>query len=358
MCTLPFTVDRNCRGSLISQIVSGIEHSIETGLLRPGDALPSQEEIAAALNVSIRVVRIACGRLVASGVIRSRPRVGSVVLPRRRSDWRGSVLIVMTSANESSYYQSSFIGEVRRLLTSAGYNAVSASGVRKGNGIYDFRSLDGVLGGHYDFALLMPDTDLALPRIIASGIPFAAFSRDRNPIPSAALTFRTDVSGAVSSLVGQMTRLGVRSVEIVDFEQPEFTGFSTALRKAGMGVREWMIPLGGGAVTLEKVTKAAMSAFSERFAAGGELPDLFVFTDDFVARGALLAFAFHQIRIPDDVRVVTLSSRGNAPVYPQHIGRVEHDPVGYGRLVADRILAYLERGGVQKSVVLEPVFRP
>ena len=357
---LPFLVSRERKDSLISQIVSGVERAVADGTLKAGHVLPSQEEIAAELGVSLRVVRIACGRLAGAGIIRPRPHLGSVVLPRKNKGWRGTVLVVMTTANEASYYQSTLIGEFRRRLAADRYNVVSVTGTRKANGVYDFRSLDSALGGDYDFALLMSDADLAADRIRSARLPFAAFARkDGSFVESARFTVTCDLSRAFSELIADVRRKGVSSVEIVDFERSECDGLMTGLRAAGIPVREWIIPVESGVITLEKVKKAAMDAFCERFGSGdGESPGLFVFSDDFVANGALLALAFCGVAIPDDVRVVTLSSKGNAPVYPRRIGFLEYDPVAYGRLVAERVLACLATGKSQGSLVLSPVYRP
>lgn len=357
---LPFLVSRERKGSLISQIVSGVERAVAAGTLKAGCVLPSQEEIAAELGVSLRVVRIACGRLADAGVIRARPHLGSVVLPRKNKGWRGTVLVVMTSVNEASYYQSTLLGELRRRLAVDRYNVVSVTGTRKANGVYDFRSLDSALGGDYDFAFLMSDADLAADRIRSARLPFAAFARkDGSRVESARFTVTCDLTRAFADLIADVRRKGVSSVEIVDFERSGCEELMTGLRKAGISVREWVIPVESGVITLEKVKKAAMDAFCERFGSSdGEPPGLFVFSDDFVANGALLALAFCGVAVPDDVRVVTLSSKGNAPIYPKRIGFLEYDPVAYGRLVAERVLACLATGKSQGSLVLSPVYKP
>jgi GntR family transcriptional regulator, galactonate operon transcriptional repressor len=69
-------------GTLTQQVAQELGQRIVRGDHRPGEALPSEADLSAELEVSRTVVREALKVLAAKGLIRSRPRVGPVVQPR------------------------------------------------------------------------------------------------------------------------------------------------------------------------------------------------------------------------------------------------------------------------------------
>jgi DNA-binding LacI/PurR family transcriptional regulator len=116
-----------------------------------------------------------------------------------------------------------------------------------------------------------------------------------------------------------------------------------ALREAGIEADEWQTPVPPEYGRTEAVARGAMEAFAARLADEGRgwLPDLLVFTDDYVTSGALLSLNRAGIRVPDDVRVVTISNKGLGPVYPISFTRIENDPDLHGDRIADSVLAFL-----------------
>lgn len=69
-------------GTLTHQVAQELGRRIVGGEFGPGDALPSEADLSAELQVSRTVVREALKVLAAKGLIRSRPRVGPVVQPQ------------------------------------------------------------------------------------------------------------------------------------------------------------------------------------------------------------------------------------------------------------------------------------
>src|SRR5438046_6227959 len=67
-------------------VVQGIGRRIVRGELAPGEILPEQGELSRKLGVSRTVVREATKVLAAKGLVESRSKRGTVILPR--SDWR------------------------------------------------------------------------------------------------------------------------------------------------------------------------------------------------------------------------------------------------------------------------------
>ena len=93
------------------------------------------------------------------------------------------------------------------------------------------------------------------------------------------------------------------------------------------------------------MVRGAMEAFAQRFKARGRswLPDLLYFSDDHLASGALTAMLASGIRIPRDVRVVTMANWGLGPVYPISLTRLEMNPFEHGEALAQMALDYLAK---------------
>jgi len=73
------------RETLTSQLSKALRASIDSGELKPGDKLPSEQELVERYHVSRTVVREAISSLRASGFVATQQGVGAFVL--RRSGW-------------------------------------------------------------------------------------------------------------------------------------------------------------------------------------------------------------------------------------------------------------------------------
>ncbi|KNB50167.1 TetR/AcrR family transcriptional regulator C-terminal domain-containing protein [Streptomyces caatingaensis] len=72
------------------RIVEDIRHRIATGELAPGDRVPSTRRIAQDWGVALATAARALATLQQEGLIRARPRVGSVVAPREQAARRAA----------------------------------------------------------------------------------------------------------------------------------------------------------------------------------------------------------------------------------------------------------------------------
>ena len=100
-------------------VVQGIGRRIVRGELAPGEILPEQGEWSRMLGVSRTVVREATKVLAAKGLVESRSKRGTVILPR--SEWRlldPDVLAWLTEAGlDPEFLRSMF--EVRKIIEPA-----------------------------------------------------------------------------------------------------------------------------------------------------------------------------------------------------------------------------------------------
>ena len=100
-------------------VVQGIGRRIVRGELAAGEILPEQGELSRMLGVSRTVIREATKVLAAKGLVESRSKRGTVVLPR--SDWRlldPDVLAWLSEAGlDPEFLRGMF--EVRRIIEPA-----------------------------------------------------------------------------------------------------------------------------------------------------------------------------------------------------------------------------------------------
>lgn len=99
-----------------ASVVQRIGRRIVTGELVPGEVLPEQGELSRMLSVSRTVVREATRVLTAKGMVESRPKRGTMVLPR--SSWHildPEVLTWQTEASPDDAFLRS-VSEVRMII--------------------------------------------------------------------------------------------------------------------------------------------------------------------------------------------------------------------------------------------------
>ncbi len=68
------------------------------------------------------------------------------------------------------------------------------------------------------------------------------------------------------------------------------------------------------------------------------LPDVILFTDDFLAQGALTAMLAAGLDVPGEVKVVTLANEGNVPVFSKSLAVLLNRPAQSGAAVARHVL--------------------
>ena len=213
---------------------------------------------------------------------------------------------------------------------------------------YDLAPLEFALRQSVDLAVLIfnykrPSIARA---VIRSGVPFVEFA-DAKPC---------NLKGCVGSVCldkeTAMSRLAeaIRSSNVMRVMQVgAYTGNFDAnfLRKMD-GIRFTNWHTGWNYVERgvnENIVRGAMNSFIRRFKSKGRgwLPDLFYFSDDHVAAGALTAMLQEGVRIPEDVRVVTMSNWGLGPVFPVSLTRLELNPYTHGEALAQMALDYMTR---------------
>ena len=343
---LPFAIDRNGRANLPEQVAEGFRKAIRSGHYKPGDILPSREKIAQVLGISLRIPREAIAILANENLVRPRRGVGCTVLARRETLWKGRVLLVERHTSEGSYFCGTMMAEVRRCLSRAGYlySCVTVDMKPRCKYACNVKPLREELHNQYDLALAVyPDKTMtrllreALPTILVDGME-----------PDAE-TICTGGGSVPDEMLARCRETGAYRILYAGYDN--CANEVRRLRRMGFKVEYLPVNLDGRTESLENLERGAFETYSTRFAK--PLPELIYFGDDYVARGGLTALLALGIHVPDDVKVVTLSNKGFAPVFPVSLTQYEHDPVAFGEYVAERIIAKHEG----RTVTHSPVFR-
>jgi DNA-binding LacI/PurR family transcriptional regulator len=354
---LPFEVDRRKPGRLVDQFADGLRQAILSNFWKPGEALPTLDRLAAAAGTSLRIPREAVARLKAEGLVDPRPGLGCMVTGARRSRWRGHVLFVLHDA-EGSYYADVFAGVLQERFVRAGYlfTRVSAS-ARAGA---DRGALDAALSQNVTLAVLFCGGSLRTARLLdARGVPFVEIGRAPSRLPAAKGFVRFDREAALADFAAHCAERGARRVLQVCFRGGEGDADAgPALAAAGVAIRRLAFPAPPGPGRIEAIQRLALEGFAERLASGWRpAEDVLLFTDDFLASGALPALSAAGLRAPEDFRAVSFFNAGFGPVYPRPLTRLEMDPRAHGAAASDLLLGFLAGRPIPPDAAIRSTYR-
>ena len=353
-----FAETRTDGRTLVEQTVDVLRQAVLTGFYRPGERLPPMRALCKAAGVSMIVMNEVVARLAAEGLVNPRRGVGCTVLGRGEKVWKGRVLFVVPESN-CSYFTNVMVGTAREAIMSAGWLFQQVTLGSDAKGRHNLDRLDVALRGSVDLVLTIWERKDILEHLAAAKVPFVTIAEQPCPVVGATGRIPYPHRSFAPAFVEDCRRAGVGCAEQVGF-MPSVFDAAPALRRAGIRVKETVIPPKGGyAATPLDVKQAVMDAFNRRFAKGksqANLPDLFYFDDDVVADAALSAMAYAGVKVPEDVRVVAFSNAGLGPCFPVPLARVVMDPFAAGRTVARAAISYLSGKGSLDDAVIEPVY--
>lgn len=350
-------LDRMSRSTLADQLAAVLKSEITRGKYRPGDVLPGIHDLARAANVSEKVPRRALAQLAETGWAVPRRGVGSVVADRGCDVTVKGRVLIYTVDTGYSYYCSALVATLRSKLVRAGYRllAVSASVKTEKDGC---RQLDEMLKDHWDLVLECGYRPASRHLIEASGWPFAVVGDGSKTIASSAANCMGEVAilcgKAVSDFVLACVRSGAKDVLQFEYDIGSFD-VSGMLGTAGVRVRTVRIPRQRYSVDVSKAAVRVVETELRKWR--GKAPDVILFTDDHLAQGGLLALMAHGVRIPEDVRVVSLSNKGLGPVWVEPVTRLEMDALVHGAEIAKTVIAFLSGRPFPQGLVLGSVWK-
>ncbi len=335
--------------TLADALCAYIKDEIVRGRIKAGEPIPTIKDLAAASGLTFRVARGVVERLAREGYVRSRPRLGTVVLPREVTALRGRMLFVLPDVDACSYHVTMIADALRKRMGAAGYafsTVVFSQDDRIG-----LTFLRHELVRTPEVAIVIYGTQPVRDCLRETGVR-SVFIYGDQPKREEGRWIRFSAEEAVANFVRHCVRAGVKRVTQVRFEGNDTPDARPSLAAKGVKCGWMNVPRMDGLGRYEGIERSAYNAFLNL--PQSSFPDVFLFWDDFVAQGALMALLGRGTRIPEDVKVVTLSNRGLGPIYPESLTRFECDAAEAGDKVAAFALALLAKGRVPPPPVIAP----
>ena len=349
-----YAVDREKPDSMTEQLVENVKGAILGGVLKEGDRLPSQKELSVLSGACEMVVREALRRLSDSGYVVTRPRVGCVVRKQGRPVWCGNVVIVTPDMNDN-FFLSTTVGILRSQLIAVGYFVTQVFVCVK-CGDLDFSQVDTVLQRPTALVIALSCQREVIRHLAAVPAKKVFVGGEYDANVGDDLFFDYDGMKAILKFVKACKRHKVRRAIVASMLNGN-KDMALALNSAGIETERWTFRSAGGCYPSEAVESVVVAEASRRLAGGRDwLPDLIYCCDDFVARGLITAFGYHGIRIPEDVKLVTWSNKGNGPWYVKPLARIELDPDEFGNALADRAIRVLAGRKQHNETIAETHF--
>ena len=347
-----YSLDPAAAETLTEQLADNLRHAIAKGVCKPGDKLPGLRQMAELCGTSVQVPIDALKILTDEGFVKARPRIGCVVLGKNRKVWQGRILMVHVGAH-SNYGQNVFCGEVASLLGAANWRVEHFYVPRQGPEYLDLKLFAKVLSEKYDLVLL-PAYDPPVVRIVQeSGHPYmllAAQVGESKGTGCIGNMVWTD-SQAIADFAVHCREADVHRVLVVRTEECFYANLN---RLSAEGIEVEYLHIDGemSALRAESFSRNAYEAILNGMAGKRTLrPDLIYFADDYLAIGSLWALERLGLRVPEDVKVASLSNYGNAPFYPRPLTRFENNHFDHAAKTSRAILRYLRTGRLPGTVL-------
>lgn len=355
-----FHIDRLRTKSLTKQICDGYRAAIVDGRLKGGARFPTCREICGMFSVSMIVSSAVVKQLGREGLIRSRPHIGSFVVPQESMAWRDTVLFV-NAGGAASAYAGALSSALRDRLAESRFLFASIDMPSRFIGREDVARLASALAAGPKLAVLLHVRPEVLAAVEKAGVEYVVLDDGAKPsrCGKSALcrgVITADYGAAIAGFAAHCAASGVRRVLEIGFEK-DYASSVAALK--GVGIRAAVMKV---CETPEfrhygHVQRAGLAAAEKLLAKGGKaLPDLVYFTDDYLAAGALISFARHGISFPEDVRFVSLATKGFEPVWWQEVTRIEWDWSVQGAALAHRVADLLESRAQDISGKISPEY--
>ena len=353
-----FEIDKLMAKSLTKQICDGYRTAIADGRLTGGDRFPTCREICEEFGVSMIVSAAVVRQLGREGLIRSRPLTGSFVVPQESTAWRDTVLFVNAGGTVSAY-ASILASTLRERMTAAGFLFATIEMPSRFIGSADVARLSVTLASRPKLVIVLHARPEVLAAVTKAGVDYVvvddgakSFKRRLPGLCRGVVS--TDYHAPIVDLVAHCKAAGVRRVLEVGFEK-DYASAATALRRAGIGVSLLRVKETPEFRHYGHVQRAGIAAVDQLFAEGkAALPDLVYLTDDYLASGALVSFSRHGIRFPEDMRFVSLATKGFEPLWWQNVTRIEWDWFAQGEELARQFVGMLESRSERVDVKISP----
>ena len=329
-----------------------IQEEIAFGRIKGGEKLPTIDEISGATGLTYGKARSVVERLEKEGYVHSRPYVGTVVLPRDGKVLRGRVLLVLPDVDTYRYHSVQLISTVGHKLTENGYAfSVATFSLDETD---DMTFLKSELLRATDLVVAVHSTPKVQKALAESGVNHI-FAYGDKPEFEDRPWIRFSPETAISHFASHCARSRVEHVVQVHLEKSNVLDAQNALARVGID-SSWITisPGNAGETRFDGAVRCAYETFATM--PRSNIKGLFLFWNSYITQGAVTAFLDRGIRLPEDVKVVTLSDVGFAPVYTKSFTRFEVNPVRAGEKVADFAIAVLAKGRIPRPPKISPQY--
>ena len=201
----------------------------------------------------------------------------------------------------------------------------------------------------YSLVLLMgypPWTDGIVRLLAGAKYPFLVAAGPMADAANCTGGILCDSRQAVEDFAEHCRQAHIRRVTVVRKWRSNGGNVAAALRAVGAKVDFLTVPQRKGRGRPEELWQASFAAFERRFARNGTkwLPDLLFFTDDHCFQGAAMSLMSRRVRVPLDVRIVTVANSGMRPPFSCSVACLENDLDAQAEVISGAMLDFLDRG--------------
>ena len=312
---------------------------IETGLIVPGQKLPTESELMAEFAVSRNAVRQALGELTKERLVESRQGIGTFCVKRSQS---GSMLIGMVSFRMSSYIFPRIVSACNQVIQRDGYTLLLNEswydaaqersillGLRK-------RGVDGLIITPVQEAGKRGNADL-LNEFEAEGIPIVLLDAEYPGYDFSSIVI--DETAAGRRAAEYLWERGHRDIGILYSSnyRPKVLrkeGIMGFLAAAGAKVREeWLVALHG-----QTSAFGTYGQIRRLFASPRSLPTSVICSSDDEAFMFMHQARRNGIRIPEDVSLIAFDNSDLARYSFPRLTSLDHPSEYMGEFAAKLIL--------------------
>ena len=311
---------------------------------KPGEKLPSVTELRERFGAGEFAVRSALKRLRDEGCISLRQKTGATVTFKASCACAGRVLFV-TVGSHASYFAQKFSIALSRRLGMAGFLCESVFLDGATDAQIDVEALKKRLAFGVDLAVALISSRRVAQVLDLAGVPYVILNGYARDFPNAVGTVYETNAQAYEELIRALISKKVKTLLEFDYERTMDRSFKHRFSAAGISVRrilcEWEDESDW---TLADVKACGHKAVSEFFADVRNKafpPDAILFDDDYLAAGGIIALYEAGFRVPQDIKVVFYSNKGDYPVLGVSAARIENDPATYAEAVGDYMLQLL-----------------
>lgn len=343
---------------LTAQLADALRRQIADGTLARGAKLPAMSALAATCGVSLNVVRRALALLTAEGLVSPRRNAGTTVVGRVPRPRVSRILFIVPDGNWS-FYMTTLFSVSQATLAQAGCEPATLALPFGKSGHIDFSPLKRIPRGRYDLALAFAEASAVADLLQKIRLPFVTFGG----LSSTGVGNRGAIQflpkAGTEDFIADCRRKRPKSVlQLVKENSRTEPDAIRLLHKFGIKATTLLAPRIVDSHVPSDAEYSALVALKAYLDRGKSLPELLFLTDDYMAAGAITALLLAGKRIPQDVKVVTFSVKGNGPVLDLPLTRIEMDPFEDAKKLARCLLDLAAGRHLPKDCVLRSSYIP